>query len=176
MTRPDRRVWWVSFALFGVLGALWAMSVPTMGGPDEPAHVVKAAAVVRGDWNTEVSWAAGGFGTRIPRTRVHVPENYGLPVLNDQLACWGGKRHFRVICAPDLPTRSGPTTGSTTYVGTYQPTYYLLVGWPSLVLAPDRGLLAMRLAGAAVVAALLASAATGWCWPSRPPCCSSQAW
>lgn len=153
-------MFWSAFVVFGALGSLWALSVPPMGGPDEPAHVVKAAAVARGEWSTTVVWRDAVTGMRVPTTRVRVPENYGLLVLNDQVACWGGKRDFRVQCAPDVPTRAGPVIRSTTYVGTYQPTYYLLVGWPSLVWPPDPGLIWMRLAGAAVVAALLASAVT----------------
>lgn len=160
VTRRDRLAFWASFAVFGALGSLWALSVPPMGGPDEPAHVVKAAAVARGEWNTTVVWRDAVAGMRVPTTRVRVPENYGLLVLDDQVACWGGQRDLRVQCAPDLPTRAGPMIRSTTYVGTYQPTYYLLVGWPSLVWPPDPGLTVMRLAGVAVVAALVASAVT----------------
>jgi hypothetical protein len=45
-------------------------------------------------------------------------------------------------------------------VGTYQPSYYAVVGWPTRWLAPDHGVLAARIVSAVLVAALVASALT----------------
>jgi len=47
-----------------------------------------------------------------------------------------------------------------TYVGTYPPVFYLIVGLPSVVLPPDPGLVAMRLVAAAAAAALVTAAWT----------------
>ena len=48
--RPgERATWWISFAVFGALACLWALTTPLGAGPDEPAHIIKAAAVAHGD-------------------------------------------------------------------------------------------------------------------------------
>ncbi len=46
---------------------------------------------------------------------------------------------------------------ATTEAGAYPPLYYLLVGWPSRLLAPQPAIYAMRMIGALLAAALLAS-------------------
>ncbi|HEX4979347.1 MAG TPA: hypothetical protein VFV35_04710, partial [Acidimicrobiales bacterium] len=42
-------MWLLSFVLAFGLGAVWAIATPVLAHPDEPAHSVKAAAVVRGE-------------------------------------------------------------------------------------------------------------------------------
>lgn len=37
--------WIVSFALFLVVGAAWALASPISSGPDEPSRVIHAAAI-----------------------------------------------------------------------------------------------------------------------------------
>ena len=47
---PNRwRAFLISFILLFGLGGVWALATPLMGVPDEPAHVIRAASVVRGD-------------------------------------------------------------------------------------------------------------------------------
>lgn len=150
--------WSAAFLVFAGLGVLWSLSVPRLGGPDEPAHVVKATAVARGQLQTDVVRSPGGFGMVLPQTEVEVPESYAMQTLWPQLTCWSGKVDVSTACAPDLPARVGPIVRSVTYVGTYQPTYYAVVGWPTRLLPPTSGLLGARVVSALVVAALLASA------------------
>ncbi|MBX3284952.1 MAG: DUF2142 domain-containing protein, partial [Actinobacteria bacterium] len=58
---------------------------------------------------------------------------------------------------------------TVTYVGSYQPIYYLLVGLPSRWLPPSTGWYAMRVVSALLVAALLASAARSVAELARRP-------
>ena len=54
-----------------LLGALWALATPMMGSPDEPAHVVRAASVARGQWiGTSTSRAGRVASLRVPETLV----------------------------------------------------------------------------------------------------------
>ncbi len=41
--------WWTSFAIFATLGLAWVIATPLFAAPDEPAHVVRAASVGRGE-------------------------------------------------------------------------------------------------------------------------------
>lgn len=44
----DRRVFWWSWGVLWLLASVWALANPLMASPDEPAHVVRAASLVRG--------------------------------------------------------------------------------------------------------------------------------
>ena len=48
MTRVNGR-WWGSFALLAGGGLSWAVATPVFAAPDEPAHVIRAASVGRGE-------------------------------------------------------------------------------------------------------------------------------
>ena len=134
---------------------MWAGSIALMEAPDEPAHAIRAAAVARGEWQSGSTMGRGVLGARVPRTSVRVPSAYAdLPALR---TCRLDPR-LPALCAPPVASTNGPEVDATTYVGAYQPTYYLAVGWPSVVLGPPGALFAMRAIGAVVCAAVLASA------------------
>ncbi|QNE15160.1 hypothetical protein [Pseudarthrobacter sp. NBSH8] len=44
-----RKTFWLTFLLLMGLSTAWTVATPLMGAPDEPAQVIKAAAVVRGE-------------------------------------------------------------------------------------------------------------------------------
>ena len=44
-------VFLVTWLLFSALAALWSVATPLAASPDEPAHIIKAASVVRGAFN-----------------------------------------------------------------------------------------------------------------------------
>src|SRR5690348_18225078 len=44
------RAFLVSWALLTALCLCWGFATPISGSPDEPAHIVRAASVVRGEW------------------------------------------------------------------------------------------------------------------------------
>lgn len=162
MSNAERAGWWASLLAFVLLGVVWALSVPPMSGPDEMAHVVKAVAVARGELQTGVQWEEDKFwGFRVPRTMVEVPEGYDNQTLTSRALCWNTfSQEVVPQCLRDLPKRAGPDVETSTYVGTYQPSYYAAVGWPTLFFGPDRGVLAVRIVSVVMVAALLASALT----------------
>jgi hypothetical protein len=153
-------VWWCSFGAFALLGVVWCLTIPLAAGPDEPNHAIRATAVARGQLDTSTRDIVGGRNAIIPATDVQVPGGYSA--LNVLALCYentagGGS----VPCARTHQVRGdGPTTAATTYVGSYQPVYYALVGWPSRLVELPTALYAMRLIGALVAAALLASGLT----------------
>lgn len=157
MTR--RRTWWAAFAVFGLIGITWALSIAPMGAPDEIAHSRRAVAAARGELLPETVWV-DTFLLRIPRAEVSVPLGYakGFVIGNEQTDCWTNNLRVATSCAPRPDDVAGPMRGAATYVGAYQPGYYLLVGLPSRWLPPSTGIYAMRIVSALVAAALLATA------------------
>ena len=151
--RTPRRwhAFFISFVLLFGLGAVWALATPLMGVPDEPAHVIRAASVVRGDI--------------IPR------QSSGDPYMSDvDVPEWAAAAHALTCFAfdPGIPASCQPPaedddaiTVARTSAGLNSPVYYAIVGLPSLVLDGPSALYAMRLVNVALTAALLAIAFMG---------------
>src|SRR5215218_4932756 len=141
----------ISFVLLFGLGAVWALATPLMGVPDEPAHVIRAASVVRGDI--------------IPR------QSSGDPYMSDvDVPEWAAGAHALTCFAfdPGIPASCQPQpedddtiTVARTSAGLNSPVYYAIVGLPSLVLDGPAALYAMRLLNVALTSALLAVAFMG---------------
>jgi hypothetical protein len=132
---------WV--ALF-LLATAWAISSPIASGPDEPAHFVKAASVVRG----QLVGPQGVYGNE-----VEVPQY--VQYTNAQ-TCFVFHPEVAADCANEAPGDPGAiVTGSTT-AGYNNPVYYALVGWPSLVFHDEVGLYAMRIVSALLASGILA--------------------
>ena len=153
--RPRSR--WFPLIGFGLLFSqvgLWSIMVPVAEGLDEPAHVINAASVVRGQvFKSGVdlySHALEVFPATVPGTFADglvftcsgtFPPGSMVPITPAE--CYS-------------PPPSNPSVVHTwTYVGQYQPLYYLLVGLPSLVGASTYVLYAMRLVSALLAALLL---------------------
>ena len=131
--------------LFGIT-ALWAVTTPKYAAPDEPAHAVKAAANVRGEFR----------GT--PQPADHIPyEAFTVPATLAQgnPACIAFQPEQSAACLPRWTAQSGMTE-ALTYVGGYPPLYYLLVGLPTLVTNGKDVLFWMRLVSAALSSLFLA--------------------
>lgn len=151
-----RTTWFLTFVVVGLLTVGWALVTPPLGSPDEPAHIRKAAAVGQGDLSTAFRWVGPTtFGQTIPITTIRVPEGY---VDLSQHQCYLNHRDVPAACA-ELSDETGPVVPNGTYVGTYQPTYYAMVGWLTRGWAPDPAVLLMRILSGLVAAALVASAA-----------------
>lgn len=145
--------WWATFAALFVMAAAWSLATPLMASPDEPAHTVKAAAVVRGQfYGTPARPTSAGAS---PDVAVHVPAVFAstgtLP------GCYAFKADIPASCAPALRP-GGPVVKVQTPAGRYEPLYYLAVGLPSLIWRSAIGIRLMRLVGALVCCAFLASA------------------
>lgn len=144
-----RTVWWTYFGAFAILAAVWAFAAPLLSGPDEGAHVERAAAVVRGDVIGQPR--ATIFGTQM---QVGVPEAYQrIP----ESACFYGRPTVTPSCAPAFDG-SRRRVAVLTYEFRNPPAYYAYVGLPTLIWPASVGVYLMRLLGAALWAALMASA------------------
>ena len=162
--RPDfatwsrRRIWLAGFLAFFAMSAAWALSTPLTAVPDEPAHIVKAVAAVRGQiqgHQIEETVLVGGVPTKQDLTGYEIPSQYGL--LADLHYCYFLHPKITADCAASIPSH-GPTSTIGTSAGQNNPVYYFAVGWPTLLNQGEPGIYAMRLVSAAIGAALLASA------------------
>jgi hypothetical protein len=166
LNTPERRTWWVSFAILSALGALWALANPPTAASDELAHVVHAEAISRGDFfgrpltreqivefpSRYYVGSNQGGDTRVYRS-VTVPEIYDRPNLN----CYVNHPERSAACLDFTgPQRNAAIISQTTR---YPPAYYAWVGIPArLVPAGPPAVYVMRLASVVLAAALLASA------------------
>lgn len=133
--------------------AAWSLAMPLMASPDEPSHVIKAAAVVRGQLGGEVGAAPVDTMTPGAPTYVDVPSDLGAA--EDLATCYRFDDEESADCQPGMPERgAGPTT-AITYAGQYPPLYYALVGWPSLFLEGEAAVYAMRLVSGLLGGALI---------------------
>lgn len=143
-------------AAVGVLVALsaaWALTSPLGSVPDEPAHVLYAAAVVRGDL---------GSGER--GQSVTVPASVAAA---GGITCTAFLPSSTADCLPALPDRTDPT-GTVTGAGRYPPLYYALVGWPTRLGFGEATWYGMRLLSVALGGLLLALATATWCRSPAP--------
>ncbi|MEU8839720.1 DUF2142 domain-containing protein [Streptomyces roseus] len=156
--RTPKRLWAIAFALFFTLAASWSAATPLGGSPDEHAHFIRAAAVARGQiGGTEVMvpHMVAGIEGEFAETGVRLPEWY--KPLPKQHECYAWHEDRPASCAPAIG-HSEKTVQVTTAAGRYHPAYYLVTGWPSLLVDGPKGLYLMRLISAALCSALLASA------------------
>jgi hypothetical protein len=146
----------VATAVFFASSALWSLGIPLGVGADEPTHVVKAAATVRGEFLGEpIAHQA------LPFTTVRVPEAFAVlanpcnPFDYLTPGCTG----------PPAGSSSGKVVTVVTTAGRYQPLYYLVVGLPTLVSHSPTTVLEMRLLSALICAFFLGlafAAASRW--------------
>lgn len=144
------RLFLLSWLAFTAMAVVWSVGTPTLGSADEASHAIKAAAVVRGEW------VGTNAGPRLsPVTTVSLPAAYAS--LQPETKCFALHADRPASCAPAITDRGG--TGITaTSAGRYPPLYYLLTGWPTLLLSLPHALLAMRLVSAVLSGFFLAAA------------------
>jgi hypothetical protein len=152
------RAFLLAFAAFFALSATFALTDP-LGAPiDEPGHMAWAAAVSDGQftphrYDQEVFW---GHDLYLVSSRVRVPEE--IAALDTAIDCFAQRPNIPAKCYMPL-NDSTRTVTYHTVMGTYNPLYYLFVGWPAHVLPGLDGLYAMRLLSALLCSLLLACAA-----------------
>lgn len=146
--RPQRlgSLWFLApFTVFALLGVLWSLASPVFSVPDENAHALKAIAQVRGQV----------IGSTVPEVRhivVDLPDGYEY---DPQMRCFAHQPDTPASCSAELGDASG-LDWFNTWVGAYNPVYYYLVGWPSLLFDGNAAVYAMRIASSLLGAALLA--------------------
>ncbi|WP_251150348.1 DUF2142 domain-containing protein [Cellulosimicrobium sp. Marseille-Q4280] len=146
-----RAAFWSAFVALFAVSALWAVSNPLMASVDEPAHVVKAAATVRGAEDLSPDGAENGIGV------VELPNLYLQLSLYPN--CFAFDPDQPASCQPDLSGDIDTPTPVQTSAINYNPLYYAIVGLPSLL--PGGGehtVLLMRLVNAALASLVLALA------------------
>jgi len=166
-----RRRWWTVFSLVLAAAGVWALATPLFTGPDEVSQVRRAAAVVRGQVIGERTGP-----DPVLLVQVDVPGLYG-PAAEQQWLCHlgplvdGAPQEAMVLPRPECPDLRAvdpATVGAETVQYRGQPFYYALAGAPTLIDQGLAGAYAMRLVGAALTAALVASAAATLALAPRP--------
>ncbi|MDQ0690385.1 hypothetical protein QF047_001345 [Arthrobacter sp. W4I7] len=120
-----------------------------MGVPDEPAHVIKAAAVVRGELTGREMPAGGAYQL------VTVP---AWIAYYDTFGCFAQKRDTTPSCVPPFSGDGRALVEARTSASNYNPIYYALIGLPSLLDGGAAAVYGMRLISALISCLFLASA------------------
>ncbi|GLZ14631.1 hypothetical protein Acsp04_48660 [Actinomadura sp. NBRC 104425] len=165
---PSRLIAILAFLGFFAVGGGWAIAMPWDGGPDEQAHITRAAGVVGGDVAAPPAYiTVPGFPRPLPGTHQTVPSG----VLRKSPACFAFKPEQPASCMDErapAPRPHAPAEGFSA-TGRYHPTYHAVVGWPLRLWPDDTGLLLARLLSAALSAAFLAAATHSvLAWARRP--------
>ena len=146
-------------AIFFLLFGLWSLATPLMGVPDEPAHTIKAAAVVRGQVLVEDGTSFGhGVHVRVP--------NY-IASLHAQ-SCYKFNRAQAADCAAPIYVDDTFTNIGVTSAGSYNPMYYWIVGLPTLFMSGAPAIYGMRLVSALLCAVFFAAGFTALTELRRP--------
>lgn len=145
-----------SWLILACLTALWSFATPISGAPDEPAHLIKAASVVRGQLLGEN--VHGGQLVTVPRYIAY----------SRTQSCVAFHTTRTPQCARPLEGNADANVETDTSAGLYNPTYYFLVGWPSLLFHDETGIYAMRIVSG-VLGSLFLAACVGLilCWRNR---------
>jgi hypothetical protein len=153
LRRGRRAAVLVGLALWALL-ACWATATGRYGGPDEPAHVLRAHAVAHGDLLGEpVPSLPPGYRA------VTVPASLGT----GDPACY---RHDPTATSECAEPVAGGDVRVATSAGSNPPLYYALVGLPTRAVGASGDPLAHRLVAAALVAVVVALLVRRSRWPA----------
>jgi hypothetical protein len=142
-------VFLLAFGVLFLLMGSYSAATPQGASPDEPAHAMRAYAAAHGE-------LFGPDSRSVPGT-IDLRVSTYFAQLESHMPCFKRDITQTPSCVTPIADPDRAATGhSSTSVST--PVFYLAVGWPTLVLDGAKGLYAMRLAGAALCAALLALA------------------
>jgi hypothetical protein len=142
------RVFFIAWVVISALSATWAISTPISAAPDEPAHLVKAASVARGEFVGVSDGSPDGQKVTVP---AYVAYSYAQ-------TCYARNEQVTANCSPAETGDVGAMVESRTTAGLYNPVYYLLVGWPSLIFHNATGIYAMRIVSGILASLFLAVA------------------
>jgi hypothetical protein len=136
---------WIGLFL---LSLAWVFATPLSASPDEASHIIKAAAVVRGELT--------GEPTDDPSVRtVQVPAGIAEA---QNWHCFAFKPNVSAACAPTYGDGQG-LQPAVTSAALYNPVFYAIVGWPTLLpISAEAAVYVMRLVNAALTSAFLAVA------------------
>ncbi|GCD94298.1 DUF2142 domain-containing protein [Embleya hyalina] len=141
------RRWLTAFLGFFLLGAGWALATPYDGAPDELQHIIRASGVAYGEIAPELTVNGKFTGSNQSAAAGLWREN-----------CWAFETGRSAACSKE-PGGDNTVHPTPTRAGRYNPIYYAFIGLP-IRFAPNwTGIEIARLISAAMVAAMLASAA-----------------
>lgn len=138
----------IGWLLLGAAGSIWSFASPLMSAPDEAAHVIKAAAVVRGQY------AGGSSEVQGEALTVQVPK-YIADFSNYN--CFATHPEKTPVCSPPIDGADQSLVPAQTSAGNYNPVYYAVVGLGSLGLTGEPAIYSMRLISAWLTAFFLAA-------------------
>lgn len=147
----------VAWGLCSLVALSWALTIGRYGGPDEPAHVVRAAAVANGELvgKPAPDLEPGYRFVEVPRS-----------IASGDPACYRHDARTDASCAV-ASARHDPVSAATS-AGTFPPTYYAGIGLPARLVGVAHHSLAHRVVAAIAVALALAVAyARLLAWPDR---------
>ena len=137
-------VWLSATAAFAIIGCTWALSIARYGGPDEPAHVIRAAGAAHGDL---VGKPVAGFEPGYRQVTVSASLASGDP------ACFRHDETITAECA--VATHSTADVAVATSAGTAPPWYYAIVGVVARVLSSGDDVMGFRMAAVLMCAGIL---------------------
>ena len=129
---------------FAIIGCTWALSIARYGGPDEPAHVIRAAGAAHGDL---VGRPVAGFEPGYRQVTVSASLASGDP------ACFRHDETITAACA--IATRRTAGVAVATSAGTAPPWYYVIVGLVARALSSGNDVMGYRMAALLMCAAIL---------------------
>ena len=137
-------VWLPATTAFAIIGCTWALSIARYGGPDEPAHVTRAAGAAHGDL---VGRPVAGFEPGYRQVTVSASLASGDP------ACFRHDETITAACA--IATRRTAGVAVATSAGTAPPWYYVIVGLVARLLSSGNDVMGYRMAAVLMGAAIL---------------------
>jgi hypothetical protein len=169
LTSSSRRVWCTSFVVVTMLAGMWGVANPPFAGPDEPAHVTRAHALVHGQLTGDEPSARlksalrrAGEGRRF--LVVRAPEVY--PLAEAEL-CFPFEASIDASCLRFQ--RSNRDVDIPIYTARHPPAYYAVTGVVSWFHRPGTGTVyLMRFVGALITGAFLATAITALRRSAKP--------
>ncbi len=137
-------VWLSAATAFAILGCTWAFSVARYGGPDEPAHVIRAAAAANGDLlGTPVAGLEPGY------RQVTAPAS----LASGDPACFRHDDTITAACA--VPSADSANVEVATSAGAAPAWYYAVVGVIARVVSSGDDALQYRMAALLLCAMIL---------------------
>lgn len=148
---------WVLLALMLTIGS-WSLATPLTQGPDEPDHMIQAAAVVRGQFGgTQSEEHLNGIpigevgAVEVPKWVLQFPN------VSDSISiCTTAPQSCKFVNHPPTGGSNTANVLSGTQFSRFPPLYYLIVGLPSLLGTGSGAEWGMRFTGVLLDSALLA--------------------
>ena len=134
--------WLIIFVAVVLLCWTYSLITPLNGSPDENAHTVEAAAVVRGH-----------IVSRASARSLQLPAYLNSP----NIGCWRFNPRVPATCGKPYYSDNMQLVAMPTSARNYPPLYYALVGWPTLLFRGSVAFFVMRAISSLVFSLLVAS-------------------